>query len=139
MSQILFGPGTVAPRLDEPDVEDQPESDARQEIADLEDAIEELSESAERCRKIIRASKLAAGLGGVLVPITMAGFLTLPPLALIAGISAAVGGVALIGSTSSTLDELTASIRDFEARRDALIDHLSLRMIRITTEQEDRS
>jgi hypothetical protein len=103
--------------------------DPHQEIADLEVEIEELSDSAERCRKTIKAAKLSVVLGGSLTVSIMTGMLSLPPLAFIAGISATLGGMALIGSTHSTLDELIKSIGDHEARRVELINRLQLRTI----------
>jgi hypothetical protein len=145
MSQLLSAPDTAAAigaasRADEWDDEFGSDAqrifDPRQEIAELEAEIEELSDSAARCRKIIKASKLAAGLGGVLIPLVVTGVLSLSPLALVTGISAVVGGIALIGSTASTLDELTAAVDAREARRAELIDRLSLRMIDIDAEQD---
>jgi len=145
MSQLLSAPDTAAAvdaascadeRCDAfgPDLQDM--FDPGQEIADLEAEIEDLSESAERCRKIIRASKLAACLGGVLTLLILTRALSLSPLGLVTGISAIVGGIALVGSTASTLDELTASIGTREARRSELIDRLSLRMVEVGVEQD---
>lgn len=100
-----------------------------QQIADLEDEIEKLSEAAERCRKTLVVAKVATAVGSILVFIVLLGLLRLHPMALIVGIAAALGGVALYGSNWSTLDELADCIREREARRAALIDALELQTV----------
>lgn len=101
----------------------------RQQIADLEDEIENLSEAAERCRKTLVVAKVAAAVGGILVLIVLLGLLRLHPMALIVGIAAGLGGIALYGSNQSTLDEIAGRIREREARRAALIDALELQAV----------
>lgn len=104
-------------------------SDMHQQIADLEDEIENLSEAAERCRKTLLVAKATAAVGGIVVLIVLMGLLRLHSMALIFGIAAALGGVALYGSNRSTLDELTDRIREREARRAGLIDALELHTV----------
>lgn len=101
----------------------------QREIADLEAEIEELAISAERCRKIIAAAKIATAAGGLLTVLFATGWLYLSPFALLVGISAVLGGLATAGSNGSTLDELRTRIRGLEARRAALIDGIGLRVI----------
>ena len=103
--------------------------DLHEQIADLEAEIDQLAHAAERCRKIIRAAKVAMVAGALLTLLSVTGLLGLPPLAFIVGISAALGGIVIAGSNKSTLDEITAAIRAQEARRAELINGIGLRVI----------
>jgi Na+/H+ antiporter NhaD/arsenite permease-like protein len=105
-------------------------ADARDEIARIEEEIEALAEKAEGCRKAAAASKALAGLGGVLILLTLIGALGHAPLALVLGIGGLLGGIALQGSNRSTLEETRGAIRELEARRAALIGGIGLRLVR---------
>ncbi len=105
------------------------EPDLHEQIADLEAEIDGLAHAAERCRKIIRAAKVAMVAGSLLTLLIVTGLLRLPPLAFVVGISAALGGIVIAGSNRSTLDEIAAAIRAQEARRAELIDAIRLRVI----------
>lgn len=104
-------------------------SDPQQEIADLEAEIEALSQAAERCRKIIVLSKLATGAGFLPLALILTGLVRVGPAVLVLAITALLGGVALFGSHTTTLNEITARIRAREARRAALIDALVLQPV----------
>ncbi len=103
--------------------------DARDEIAAIEEEIEALAERAEQCRKIALAARAATALGVALLVLLLLGALGHAPLALVVGVGALLGGLALQGSNRSTLDEVREAIRTLEARRAALIGGMSLRLV----------
>src|SRR5262245_54306344 len=83
------GPGLLR---DDPD-EGEAEGGAREEIARLEARIERRVETAQRCRKIIMASKLAMAAGGILIVAMMLGLLGFDPSVMIGSLSAVIGGI----------------------------------------------
>ena len=99
------------------------------EIAELEAEIEAMARSAELCRSIIRAAKMAAVAGGVSLLIAVTGLLALPTLGYLLGVGAVFGGIVVAGSNKGTLDELAESIRTHEARRAELIDGMELQAV----------
>jgi hypothetical protein len=104
-------------------------SDPLQEIADLEAEIDALACAAEHCRKVIALSKLASGVGFLLLALILSGLIRLGPTALILAITSGLGGLALSGSHTTTLNEISARIGAHEARRAALIDAMALRTV----------
>jgi anaerobic glycerol-3-phosphate dehydrogenase len=64
-------------------------------IADLETEIDALRDEAERCRKIDIVAKLAFGLGCITL---VTSFIQASAFALVIGIAAVLGSVALLGS-----------------------------------------
>ena len=92
------------------------DDDDADEISDIEDRIEALARTAERCRKFILASKIAIAGGVVLL------------LALILGLYGA-GQVALLGSNLGTLEQTEEAISDAEAIRAELIGGMGLRLV----------
>ena len=99
------------------------------EIAVLEARIEHLSARAERCRNVIRISRLAIAGGGLALLGLLVGLLRFDAALFVAALAAVLGGVPLMGSTNSTLKETLAARRDAEARRAALIDGLALQPV----------
>jgi hypothetical protein len=110
--------------------EDAPfEPEPHDEIAALEVRIEELAEALERCRKFALVSKIAIIFGALLTVATLFGFLAFTPMAMLGGVAALLGGIVVYGSNGSTLDELSKSLHDAEARRAALIGRLNIRLV----------
>ena len=103
--------------------------DPRAAIAALEAAIEEQFQAAERCRRIDLVAKAAVGAGAVLLVAVAAGGSRLGATALVFGVTAVLGGLALLGSNRRTLDDTLAAIQANEARRAALIDALGARTV----------
>jgi hypothetical protein len=103
--------------------------DLHDQIADLEAEIEELSEAAVRCRKVITAAKVAVAAGVLLLAIIMLGVVRFDPVVLVGAITAILGGIALSGSNRTTLDEIVAGIRVRHAYRAEMIDRLGLRVV----------
>ena len=105
------------------------EDDPVDEISLIEARLEELGEIAERCRKIILASKVAitVGIGSLLV--MMLGLLGSSPVAAIGAIAAVLGGIVSLGSNVSTLRQTMAEMAAAEGYRSELIDRIDLRLV----------
>jgi len=74
-------------------------------------------------------SKIAIALGGLLA-LTMAfGVIWFDATAMVAAITAVIGGAVLLGSNSSTWDEKAAALQAAEARRAELISEIDLRLV----------
>ena len=109
--------------------QDADEGDRREQIRRLEQRIEELAETIERCRKFVLMSKIAIALGGLLA-LTMAfGVIWFDATVMVAAITAVIGGAVLLGSNSSTWDEKAAALQAAEARRAELISEIDLRLV----------
>ncbi len=107
----------------------QPLPDHHDQIATLEAEIESLSEQAERCRKTIMLAKLGALAGGLVLIALIVGLLASSAVLLIASVTAVLGGIALAGSSQSTLDALGRDIQQKEALRTEIINRLELQAI----------
>jgi hypothetical protein len=105
------------------------EDDPTDEISALEDRIEDLAEIAERCRRIILASKLAIGGGFVALLLTILGYLGARPDVAFGSIALILGGIVTFGSNVSTLRQTEGAIRSAEARRARLIGNIDLRVV----------
>ena len=115
--------GELAPR------DANPDGEARAEIARLEDRIEELAAAIENCRKIMLASRIAMTAGGLLIGALVFGLIRFDALAMIAGVTAVIGGIVLLGSNNSTSQQATAALQAAEARRAELIGSIDLRLV----------
>ena len=100
--------------------------DQHQLVADLEAEIDGLRDGAERCRKIDIVAKAVMGIG---VGLLVIGFLWFSASALVIGIAAVLGSVALVGSNRGTLGETITGITLAEARRAEVIDSLGLQTV----------
>lgn len=113
----------------DPDQDGADAGDRREQIRKLEQRIEELAETIERCRKFVLMSKIAIALGGLLA-LTMAfGVIWFDATVMVAAITAVIGGAVLLGSNSSTWDEKAAALQAAEARRAELISEIDLRLV----------
>jgi hypothetical protein len=111
------------------DAGDLDEADLREQILTLENRIEELAETMERCRKVILISKAAIAVGGLLALAIMFGAIGFDPVVMIGAITAVIGGAVLLGSNSSTAEEKAAAMQAAEAERAELISRIDLRVI----------
>jgi hypothetical protein len=98
------------------------------EISRIEARLEQLAEVAERCRKIILASKIAIA-AGVALPLLMVLGLFEPSQLAIGAIAAVLGGIVSLGSNVSTLRQTNAEIGDAEKQRSDLIGKINLRVV----------
>jgi hypothetical protein len=108
---------------------DLDEADLREQILTLENRIEELAETIERCRKFILISKAAIAVGGLLTLAIMLGAIGFDPVVMIGAITAVISGAVLLGSNSSTAEENAAAMHAAEAERAALISRIDLRLV----------
>ena len=94
-----------------------------EEIARLEAEIEELQDAADRATRIMHLSRAASAIGaGTFLYALYAGW----GVGLLGGISLALGGIVLFGSTRSTRQQLRARASALEQQRSDLIDGLGL-------------
>ena len=105
------------------------DDDPTDEISQIEARIEELAEIAERCRKVILASKIAIGGGPVLLLLAMLGLLGTGQAAALGSIALVLGGIVSLGSNVSTLRQTESAIGAAEARRSELIGRMNLRLV----------
>ncbi|HKG74721.1 MAG TPA: hypothetical protein VKA79_10800 [Aestuariivirgaceae bacterium] len=98
-------------------------------ISQLEREIEQLAETVESCRKIIRFSRLAVALGVSWMVALATGLYSSGPLSLIAAIAAVIYGIVGYGSNLSTLRQSMEKMRQAEAARDELIGEIDFETI----------
>ena len=104
-------------------------SDVRDEIARLEERIEALAVSVERCRKVSLAARIAILVGGGWLALTLLGLVTFAPALFFGSIAAGIGGVVLLGSNATTWNETAAALKDAEAARMTLISSIELTVV----------
>lgn len=105
------------------------DGDLTEQIALLEAQIEELTETLERCRKVILASKLAIGAGLIVMAVMLLGVVGFNPTAMLASMTAVIGGIVVFGSNTSTAKQTTAALQAAESQRTALIGMIDLRVV----------
>ena len=105
------------------------DEDTIDEIATIEARLEHLAAVAERCRKIILASKVAIGGGLALLLVMMIGLLGPNQVAAIGSIAVMLGGIVSLGSNVSTHEQTTAAITAAESARSDLIGGMDLRVV----------
>jgi hypothetical protein len=106
-----------------------PDDDPREKITRLEAQIEELTDTLERCRRLIAAAKVLILLGGVWMVALASGIIKSVPLSLVGATTAILGGIVVFGSNASTARQLTAAIRVAEEMRAKLIGDIELRVV----------
>jgi hypothetical protein len=103
--------------------------DPRDEIARLEDRIEQLDGKLEGCRKIMLASRIAIVLGAVLLAAGLFGLIAFDAATMLGAIATILGGFVLLGSNRTTANEAEEQRATAEARRAELIAALGLRVV----------
>ena len=99
------------------------------DIARIEARLDELAEVAERCRKIILASKAAIAGGFAILLVMMLGLFGPSQAAAIGSIAMVLGGIVSLGSNVSTLRQTTAAMDAAEQLRSRLINGLDLHVV----------
>jgi hypothetical protein len=99
------------------------------EISRVEARIAELAEIAERCRKIILASKAAIAGGVALLLVMMLGLFGPGQVVALGSIALVLGGIVSLGSNVSTLRQTEAAISAAELLRSDLIGRIELRVV----------
>ena len=105
------------------------EDDSDDDISQIEARIEALAEIAERCRKIILASKAAIAGGFALLLVLMLGVFGSSQVTALGSIALVLGGIVSLGSNVSTLRQTEAAISAAEALRSELIGSIDLRVV----------
>lgn len=105
------------------------DDDSGDDIALIEQRLERLAETAERCRKIILASKAAIAAGIVLLLVMMLGLFGSGPTAALGSIALVLGGIVSLGSNVSTLRQTLSDIAAAELLRSDLIGRIDLRVV----------
>src|SRR6476646_7116375 len=101
----------------------------RDEIARLEDHIEQLEAKLDSCHKFAAASRFAMALGGVLLAGLVFGVIPFDPLTMTGAMAAGVGGVVTLGSNNATAKEAADQLAEAEAERAELIGRIELRVV----------
>lgn len=105
------------------------DDNAHAKIARLEERIEELAQSAERCAKLALFAQGVLTIGGVAVAALIVGALKASPLAVVLATSALLGGIVLYGANSSTAQQVAAAREQAEALRSELIGTIALQVV----------
>jgi hypothetical protein len=103
--------------------------DPRAQISHLEAHLDELGETLQNCRKYILVARIAMIGGAIWLLAVLLGVVGLDPLGIVAAIAAVIGGTVVFGSNTTTASQISADIREAEARRTALIGSLELRVV----------
>jgi hypothetical protein len=105
------------------------DGDLHEAISRLELQIEQLADTIERCRKIILISKIAIAVGGLLLAALLLGAIGFSPVAMVTGMTLAIGGIVVFGSNTSTLNQAAADLKAAEALRVELIGRIDFRVV----------
>ena len=105
------------------------QAELRDEIARLEQRLEDLSAALERSRKAILASRISIAGGGLLALALVTGVIATEPLAIVVSIAAILGGIVGFGANVSTARQDKAAMQAAAAARAELIGKLKLRNI----------
>jgi hypothetical protein len=100
--------------------------DPRDQIALLEDRIETLTESIERCGKFALAAKILVMAGAVWFALVLLSFIAFDPTLFVAAMAAILGGIVLAGSNATTRAQAETELKTAEAMRTGLIERLEL-------------
>jgi hypothetical protein len=100
----------------------------RDDIARLEERIESLALSIERCRKISLGAKtfISAGTIGIILTLWVIPF---NPALFFAALAAMIGGAVLLGSNKTTWEQMVVGLREAEALRIELIGRVDMRVV----------
>jgi hypothetical protein len=113
------------------------EPSPHEEIARLEQRLEELAEDIERCRKLSILAKVMVAGGVAWLIAGIAGLVGSGAIALMVSIASTLSGLILGGSNRSTMEHLQADIGRTEERRNNLIGVIDLRTVRTRTAAPD--
>jgi hypothetical protein len=105
------------------------EGDVAGQIALLEERIETLTASIERCRKISYAAKIAIAGGAAWFVLFLLWIVPFGPTAFVAAVSAVLGGFVLLGSNATTWEQTETDRAAAEAMRADLIGSIELRLV----------
>jgi flagellar biosynthesis component FlhA len=87
------------------------------DIARIEERIESLHEAIGRCRKLSLAAKLMIAAGVGWIALTLLALVPYAPALAFAALAAAIGGIVLLGSNSTTWTQTEQALAASEAMR----------------------
>ena len=96
-----------------------------EQIERLEAQIDELREAIRHSRRLVIAGRACACAGAALLICLMLGLATVTPVRMIGGITVALGGLVLMGSSVGSTKQLELSLKQTEDARNAAIDALA--------------
>ena len=96
------------------------------EIERLEAEIDELRDAIQRSRRLVVAGRACTFAGLALLAGLILGLATVTPIRMIVGITLALGGLVLMGSSVGSTRQLELSLKRTEGERNAAIDALAL-------------
>lgn len=105
---------------------------SREDIARIEERIEDLQEQVGRCRKLSLAAKTAIAAGAAWLALTVLWLVPFVPFMLVAALAAVIGGIVLLGSNATTWNQTEAALRASEAMRAEWIGRLEMRVVEET-------
>jgi hypothetical protein len=100
--------------------------DPHDEVARLEERIEELASKIESCRKLILAGQIAVAGGTLVLAAMLFGAIHFDPAIMAGAVAASLGGIAVWGSNSSTAKEAAKELASVDSDRSALIEKMDL-------------
>lgn len=103
-----------------------------EQIERLEAQIDELREAIRRSRRLVVAGRAGAFAGAALLICLTLGLATLTSVRMIVGITVALGGLVLMGSSVGSTEQLELSLKQMEDERNAAIDALEFVELRDT-------
>lgn len=101
----------------------------RDDIASLEERIEALRQTRERCRKISLLARIALYVSALWLILTLTSLLAFAAAPFFAALAAVIGGIVLLGSNKTTWEQTEEELRKVEAMRDQFIEHLEMRTV----------
>jgi hypothetical protein len=101
----------------------------REDIGHLEERIETLRVSLERCQKISSAAKIAIAGGMIWMLLALITLVPSTPVSFFTGLAAALGGIVLLGSNKTTWEQTEAALQDAQVMRSQLIGNIPLRVV----------
>jgi hypothetical protein len=101
----------------------------RDDITHLEDRIEALRVSIERCRKISVAAKIAIAGGLIWMLLALIALAPSTPVSFFTGLAAVLGGIVLLGSNKTTWEQTEAALQQAQLMRSQLIGNIPLRLV----------
>ena len=99
------------------------------DIARIEERIEELRDAIARCRKLSVAAKLMIGAGAGWIALTLILLIPYLPGMVFGALAAVIGGIVLLGSNSTTWSETEAALAASEAMRAEWIGRRDMRLV----------
>lgn len=111
------------------DLTETSEPGPREAIAQLEERIELIAARLENCRTVALAARFVISTGVAIFAASLVGLIRLDIMAVLASITAGIGGFVLLGSNSTTANELNEEMARMEAERAALIGSIGLRVV----------